>query len=1749
MGVRGLLKLLRQKVQPEVEELEEAAEGQPNHHLVVDFQPFAFWLLQSFQDEIASWDFEAAGARAQSFVQRLRRCGVACEFVDDGARGTGGLEKLDEWKSRANEQLRDVRKLKEFLEGTGAARPQLQRGALFTHAVQEGLRAAGARVQVADGEADPVLALRLSDPKTLAILGNDTDFVLMRHGKFVHLDELDQAKWLNGHGPLRVPIWTRQALADTLKVPEEVLPMAAALCGNDHSRGLIDRCRKRGLPGPTGGNLSDDFQALAKLLQDQGSHGGLAFAAALGLLSPALPTADDAREAEQVLHEVQKFYCPSAELLEKPRLECKVSAMVHDQVHAGDLPKWCFPLAAHGLYYGARLLEDPGIGSSSCSRLLQLKEAAFGILAPRVPQGVQVRLLGPSNVATFRDEVATYPVLTDLLSLQAWPLPQRLVLWAKCLGSPLGLPEPEPSEPSEPSQLSEPKALREVHLWALRWSASASHLKLDTAELEALLATALLLIARAPRPGHMEKASWRCTCLGMWYQQVIGSILDLARIMKVLPAVSPARLFHGPTFQQLLLLFARHPDTPPRRRGKMGFRGPTVDLATLGNSEEELLKIRETATFRAWREEVLQGLQVEVKKSEPACTVNPFHTPDMADGVAPGVKGLPIEAHKAALCATLLQHRVTCVHGETGSGKSTQVPQYLLELFDGAQIAVTQPRRMAAINLAKRVAKERGEALGETVGYRIGGDSAVGRQLNFQTTGWLLRALVSDTNRLGKLTHVVFDEIHERSADADFLSLVVRLLLHRFPTVRLAALRPTATVELVIMSATLQANLFRSYFRELQLNEEEVPVVPVGGRCFKVQPVFLDELQDFCGAALGERNSALLARMQQKFKDQDMATKSSQALAEFCSSMSPLVISLLSFLARPRCTILVFLPGILEITSIYEECQSYLHAIDGAEESEEREAQTKPSKMLEYKVFAMHSQIPTEDQMHVFQEPKPGVCHFVLASNVAESSLTLPNVCAVIDLGLHKQQVYNHRLRMTYLSLKWTSRASAHQRSGRAGRTMEGVAVRLYPKKFYEALPEFDRPETASLPLPRLYLQAKQLSSDLASGGAEAPGSACSVLSGLVDPPDLSIIEASRRELAEGHALASPEEEADMTSVGKACLSLPFDLSLCRLVWLSVHWGCAADGVILACSLSVQDPFSSPSAFTCPDLVELGQKLRRSNASRRKFDAGRASQPLALRELFKEFWHTLKAAPGQNGRRAWLKHAHNMAATNAVIPRRLTEFVAQVEEVAQRLLAIVKKESKVERQLAALLKGLGRRALGAAGAAAAADDAGYEGPTIWEQGEEVWQDVPNAARKPCYKVFEKNVAVLRALLAASFSERLMVTRKPVRKADWQLCSMAQLCDPRRSLLLTLPEGIDGDPCKFLALMTGSASANLKNCGPIGEDYLCIEVPANPDEVGKASESGDSDTDSEDLPRDILGELHIFNQVARGRQSACQIVKSKLTGEDADGEIVQLTVRRPVHPCELQWEVHAPAEEDQKGRSSVVRKGIVDSSSPLGFLCDVDSEKRDWFACCSNVAYTEGSICFPSGLTVLRQQHLKFFLLTVDPQVAGLAIRVSEGGLTGMRMHRKELQLAVSPEELRFIDAFRASLREAMLSPEALHETSQLPELRAFCLDVKDEGETHSARAWGSWVVPCRCGLAGAVLPGMEPLLLADSQAGVLAHPTEGKAKKKEKKKLEKDKSKQKEKIKPRGQENRPSGWTKVIKLAKEVLPNAEQRER
>ncbi|CAK0789347.1 unnamed protein product [Prorocentrum cordatum] len=474
-------------------------------------------------------------------------------------------------------------------------------------------------------------------------------------------------------------------------------------------------------------------------------------------------------------------------------------------------------------------------------------------------------------------------------------------------------------------------------------------------------------------------------------------------------------------------------------------------------------------------------------------------------------KALPIYPHREAILEHVRQHRVTHIQGETGCGKSTQVPKYIMEEAESlrkagksdcdTKIVVTQPRRMAAISLAKRCAQEVGEEVGKTVGYKISGDSVSGK-LCFATTGFLLQVLVNQPEEFGTYSHIILlHEVHERSVDADLLTMLLKLLMQCYPHVKL-----------IVMSATLQAHLFAEYFKKVELTYmgkkfdgpiPEVKPLFVGVRTFPVEQVYLDDLDANYRIEGGQARRALEGAIRamdkgggkggkggkDKGKGKGKKGDNSGTIAGSASGFKraePAIVEgcdmlckeLVQQMAREKCTLIVFLPGIADITSFYEA----LAPLDGSRTRggdsgggfvRQKSWDTLPDgspkvpskqQAVTLRIFPMHSLIPREEQEEVFNAPPKGVCHIVLASNIAESSLTLPSVCAVIDMCLRRSIEYDARRLMSCLVTTWCSQSSCKQRSGRAGRTMPGTAVRMVTRNFFETMRPWrcSRPGTTS---------------------------------------------------------------------------------------------------------------------------------------------------------------------------------------------------------------------------------------------------------------------------------------------------------------------------------------------------------------------------------------------------------------------------------------------------------------------------------------------------------------------------------------------------------------------------------------------------------------------------------------------------------------------------------------------------------------
>jgi ATP-dependent helicase HrpA len=455
---------------------------------------------------------------------------------------------------------------------------------------------------------------------------------------------------------------------------------------------------------------------------------------------------------------------------------------------------------------------------------------------------------------------------------------------------------------------------------------------------------------------------------------------------------------------------------------------------------------------------------------------------------------LPVSERRHEIAAAIGRHQVVIVAGETGSGKTTQLPKICLDLGRGAagMIAHTQPRRIAARTVAARVAQELGSPLGQQVGYRVRFSDRVSEHnfLRVMTDGILLAETQSD-RFLNAYDTLIIDEAHERSLNIDFLLGYVKRLLPRRPELKL-----------IITSATIDAQRFSEHF-------EGAPVIEVSGRLYPVElryrpPVAEDEDE----------------------QDIDLPDAIADTVDE---------------LARLSATgdVLVFLPGEREIRETAEVL---------------RKRHPQHSEIL-----PLFARLSAQEQERVFHPS--GARRIVLATNVAETSLTVPGIKYVIDTGLARVKRYSYRNKHEMLQIERISRASADQRAGRCGRVMSGVCVRLYSEEDFQARPAFTDPEILRSSLASVILRMKALK--------------------LGEVEDFPFVEApSSRAIADGYALllelGAVDEQRRLTPVGARLAELPLDPQLARMVVAARDENCLSEMLVIAAGLAIQDPRDRP---------------------------------------------------------------------------------------------------------------------------------------------------------------------------------------------------------------------------------------------------------------------------------------------------------------------------------------------------------------------------------------------------------------------------------------------------------------------------------------------------------------------------------------------------------------------------------------------
>jgi ATP-dependent helicase HrpA len=496
---------------------------------------------------------------------------------------------------------------------------------------------------------------------------------------------------------------------------------------------------------------------------------------------------------------------------------------------------------------------------------------------------------------------------------------------------------------------------------------------------------------------------------------------------------------------------------------------------------------------------------------------------------------LPVSERREDLMAAIAANQVTIIAGETGSGKTTQIPKMCLELGlgDNGLIGHTQPRRLAARTVAERIAEELGVEIGQEVGFQVRFTGEVSRstKVKLMTDGILLAEIQRD-KLLRKYNAIIIDEAHERSLNIDFILGYLKRILPQRPDLKI-----------IITSATIDPERFAKHFGS---EEEPSPIIEVSGRTFPVEIRYRPLSQPAGGpAGSGEDDDAVAASDDELEEDRD-------PLDAVCDAVDELA------LEAPG-DILIFFSGEREIRDAAE-------ALNARIQTNRRLAGTE--------VLPLFARLSLQEQHKVFH---PGSKRrIVLATNVAETSLTVPGIKYVVDTGTARISRYSHRTKVQRLPIERVSQASANQRSGRCGRVSDGIAIRLYSEEDYESRPQFTDPEILRTNLAAVILQMT------AMGVARGPKDVENFP--FVEPPDSRAINDGVTLLRELGALsaARPQEETGarrgggLTAVGQQLAQLPVDPRLGRMIVESGKRGCVREVMILAAALTIQDPRERP---------------------------------------------------------------------------------------------------------------------------------------------------------------------------------------------------------------------------------------------------------------------------------------------------------------------------------------------------------------------------------------------------------------------------------------------------------------------------------------------------------------------------------------------------------------------------------------------
>ncbi|XP_041118998.1 ATP-dependent DNA/RNA helicase DHX36 [Polyodon spathula] len=529
---------------------------------------------------------------------------------------------------------------------------------------------------------------------------------------------------------------------------------------------------------------------------------------------------------------------------------------------------------------------------------------------------------------------------------------------------------------------------------------------------------------------------------------------------------------------------------------------------------------------------------------------------------------LPSYNMKKELVDLIKSNQVVVVSGETGCGKTTQVTQFILDDYIEKQmgslcrIVCTQPRRISAISVAERVASERAEACGDgnSCGYQIRLQCRLPRKqgsILYCTTGIILQWLRSDPH-LSTISHIVLDEIHERNLQSDVLITIMKDLM-----------KFRDDLKIILMSATLNAEKFSKYFHNC-------PMIHIPGFTYPVKEYLMEdviEMLRYCPQNQDRRPKwkkrfmqGQMARPEKELKEEeyreswpsyarslrDRYSESTIDALEIMDNDDKLDLSLIVALIRHIVlkeedgAILVFLPGWDDISGLNDLLMAQ-----------------QMFKSDNFVIIPLHSLMPTVNQTQVFKKPPPGVRKIVIATNIAETSITIDDVVHVIDGGKIKETHFDTQNNISTMTAEWVSLANAKQRKGRAGRVQPGQCYHLYNGLRASLLDNYQLPEMMRTPLEELCLQIKILKL----------GRIASFLRDALDPPSDETVNLAVTHLMDLNAL---DKNEDLTPLGFHLARLPVEPHIGKMILFGALLSCLDPVLIIAASLSFRDPFVIP---------------------------------------------------------------------------------------------------------------------------------------------------------------------------------------------------------------------------------------------------------------------------------------------------------------------------------------------------------------------------------------------------------------------------------------------------------------------------------------------------------------------------------------------------------------------------------------------